>query len=325
MRHSWTLGVALAVALAGHSVGTAASQDPAPAETPAEAPVATLPLADIEIDISDEELAGARTAIASSAPASTAPPTPGERARIAATVERGRLLFELARAAQLTTQDMFLRIPDPTAAGITGWVAERQGNGLTVVYYADGEGGPVAVYRAQLAGGRIAARDVFTGADRPPLTATQRRMAAARSAAAGLDRQPCAGDAPFNVFVIPPAGPDSPIDVYKLTPQTQRARYPLGGHFLASVAGDGSIANIRGFTNRCLDLDVPPVAPGARPAPLAVTHLLDPLPTEIHVFLSLWMNRPLLVATGEPHRLWAVAQGRIGMIGDSAAQTTAGR
>ncbi|HYJ30606.1 MAG TPA: hypothetical protein VEW25_09735 [Allosphingosinicella sp.] len=256
------------------------------------------------------------------APAPAPPPTAEERQRLVVAAQRGVQLFELARAAQLTTQDMLARIPDPAAAGISGWVAAPEGEGLAVVYYAEGPEGPVAAYRGQVVGGRVAAGEVFAGADRPPLDAVQRRMAAARSAVAGVDRQPCSGD--FNVFVIPPASAEAPIEVYKLSPQTQRGRFPLGGHFLVTVAPDGTVGSTRAFTNRCLDLEAPsetvPVTGNAAPArPLAVTHLLDPLPTEIHVFLSLWMNRPLLVATGEPSRLWTVARGRIGMVG--GAQT----
>ncbi|HEX8654933.1 MAG TPA: hypothetical protein VF693_06910 [Allosphingosinicella sp.] len=250
--------------------------------------------------------------------APVAPPTAEERQRLAAATQRGIQLFELARAAQLTTQDLLARIPDPTAAGVAGWIAVPEGNGLTVIYYAEGPEGPVAVYRGQVLGGRIATPEVFTGAARPALSATQRRMAAARAAVATLDRQPCSGD--FNVFVMPPAAADAAIEVYKLSPQSARGRYPLGGHFLATVAPDGSVGSTRAFANGCADLQAPAdtsVAgrPGTPARPLAVTHLLDPLPTEIHVLLSLWMNRPLLVATGDPHRLWTVSRGRIGLVG----------
>jgi hypothetical protein len=251
---------------------------------------------------------------------STTPPTAEERQRLTAAGQRGILLFEIARAGQLTTQDMLARVTNPTEAGITGWVATPEANGsMTVVYYADTPAGPVAVYRGQVTGNRIASREVFTGADRPALTPVQRRMAAARAAVANLDRQPCGGT--FNVFVIPPAAADGPVDVYKLSPQTQRGKFPLGGHFLATVAADGTVSAPRAFTNRCVDLDAPTALANAQPRPLAVTHLLDPLPTEIHVFLSLWMNRPLLVATGEPERLWTVSRGRIGMVGATAVRT----
>ena len=51
---------------------------------------------------------------------------------------------------------------------------------------------------------------------------------------------------------------------------------------------------------------MPEVAAGARPAPLAVTHLMDPLPTEIHVFLSILAGRPLVVVADDPQRLFQV-------------------
>jgi hypothetical protein len=214
---------------------------------------------------------------------------------------------------------MLARVPNPSQAGIAGWVATPEGAGMTVVYYAETPAGPVAVYRGRIAGGRIASQEVFAGANRPALTAIQRRMAAARAAVATLDRQPCGGD--FNVFVIAPATADAPVEVYKTTPQTQRGRYPLGGHFLSTVAADGTITRTRTFANRCLDLEVPVALAGTQPRPLAVTHLTDPLPTEMHVFLSLWMNRPLLVATGNPDRLWTISRGRIGIVGAAATRT----
>lgn len=307
MRVDRVFGAAAAAALA--SLAPAAAQEQPtlpPAEVPADDEVAEPP-----------EAAAAEAAPVG--PAAGLPPTAEERQRLAGAAQRGLMLFELARAAQLTTRDMLARLPDPEAAGITGWVAVPEGTGLTVLYYAEGADGPVAVYRGEVAGGRIAARDLFEGDARPPLTAAQRRMAAARAAVADLDREPCGGA--FNVFVIPPASADAPVEVYKLSPQTERGRFPAGGHFLATVAPDGSVSSTRAFTNRCLDLEVPadPASGSAPPRPLALTHHLDPLPTEIHVFLSLWMNRPLLVATGNPHRLWTISRGRIGLVG--AAQT----
>jgi hypothetical protein len=250
--------------------------------------------------------------------AAQAPPAPTaeERQQLVAASQRGLQIFELARAGILTTQDMLSRIPDPTAAGIAGWVATPEGNGIGVVYYADGPQGPVAVYRGQVAGGRLVSRDVYSGADRPALAPTHRRMAAARAAAAGVDRQPCAGA--FNVIVLPPVSAGAPIEVYKLSPQTQRGRYPAGGHFLVTVAPDGTVASTRDLTGRCADLTPgDPTRPaGAAPIrPLAIIQREGSLPNEIHVFLSLLMNRPLTVSTAEPPRQWSVARGRIGMVG----------
>ena len=42
------------------------------------------------------------------------------------------------------------------------------------------------------------------------------------------------------------------------------------------------------------------------PRPVGVTHLLDPMPTEVHMVVAQLAGRPLLVATGEPQRIWLV-------------------
>lgn len=247
-------------------------------------------------------------------PVLTGPPQPLSRAELGAldaAVQRGRLLGLIDRMGRFATQDMLSRISDPNAAGITGWIAEPEGNGVAVTFYADTDAGPVTVYRVTILGGRIVSRDVhIAAAARPPLNPIQARMAAARAATARLENRPCAGE-DFNVFVVPPATADGPIDVYQISPQTRRGFYFLGGHFKTSIAADGSVAATRSFTNACLDTAVAEPQPGTRPAPIAVTHLLDPLPQEIHVFLSMWTGHPLVVVAGDPQRLFAVTPDRI--------------
>ena len=47
---------------------------------------------------------------------------------------------------------------------------------------------------------------------------------------------------------------------------------------------------------------------------------MDPLPTEIHVFLSIWTQRPLVVVAGDPQRLFQVtAEGIAEVPRDSGA------
>jgi hypothetical protein len=252
-------------------------------------------------------------------PRPTAPAEPltaAQRAELAAAAQRGRLLFNLARAGNLATQDMLARVSDPGGVGIAGWIAEPEGNAVTVTFFAAGADGapPSTVYRVAILGGRATSREIFLAGTRPPLGPHQARMAAARAATDGLDHQPCGGEA-FNVLVVPPSSPGAPIDVYQLSPPTQPGRFPLGGHFKTTVAADGSVVT-RGYTNACLQIDAAAPVAGARPAPVAVTHLLDPLPTEIHVFLSLLSGHPLVVVAGDPQRLFAVTGEGIAEIRD---------
>ena len=248
------------------------------------------------------------------APAGPPPPLTREQAaQLDSAVARGRLLIAVAQAGLISTQDMLSRVADPEAAGIAGWIAEPAGNAMAVTYYAQGEDGPAAVYRASVLGGRVTSRELFLTGTRPPLTRLQARMAAARAATEGVEQRACS-DRPFNVFVVPPASADAPIDVYRFTAQNQRGRFPLGGHFKSTVEADGGVSATRGFTNGCLDLEADEVPAGQQPRPIAVTHLLDPLPTEIHVFMALWTGRPLIVAAGDPQRLWLVTGERIAEI-----------
>jgi hypothetical protein len=328
MRFSSLLLTASAAAML--AVTAAAQDSPQPAEPPAKAaetppPPAPAPgLSDLRDTVNQlQDTPPPAAAPAPPPPPAPAPPPPrfrrpagpltrAEQAQLDAAVARGRTLGAIARAGQVVTQDMLARVPDPDAAGISGWIAEPEGNGVIVTFYALGADGaaPTAVYRATMLGGRVVSRETYLTGDRPPLPPIEARMAAARHIAEGQDHRAC-GAEECNYFVVPPTTPDGPIDVYQISPQSQRGRFPIGGHFKTTVSADGTIAATRGFTNACLDVAVADPVVGIQPSPIAVTHLLDPLPTEIHVFLAIWTRHPLIVAAGDPVQLFAVTEDRI--------------
>lgn len=313
---------------AGTPAGTPPEQPPeqAPTETPAETPPAEAPAvapAETPAEVPAEAATPPEApAAAPAGPRFIEPLTRAQLDQLAAASARGRLLGAIAAAGLIATRDMLSRVPDPDSAGIAGWIAEPEGNGVTVTFYAatQGEAPPAIVYRANILGGRVISRDLFLAPEgRPALSRGQARMAAARAVAAAQDHRPCGGEQ-FNYFVVPPAGADAPIDVYQISPQTARGRFPLGGHFKTVVAADGSVAETRGYTNACVDLDVPDLPAGQRPPPLAITHLLDPLPTELHAFLSIWTQRPLVVVAGDPQRLFQVTGQGIAEVPREAAR-----
>ena len=241
--------------------------------------------------------------------ASSGPPPPisaEQRAELERSAARGRQLFAVARAGLLATQDMLSRVADPEAAGISGWVAEPEGNAMAVTFYSNGESGPAAVYRARVLGGRVVSRDTYLTGERPPLTGLALRQARARDLSASDDQSSCTGQ-PFNVIAFPPENAEAPIDVYRISPPASRNRLPMGGHFRTTVAADGSLSESRAFSRGCLNVELSEVPAGSQAGPIAITHLLDPLPTEMHVFLSLFSGRPLVVAAGDPTRLFMVA------------------
>jgi hypothetical protein len=286
------------------TVGQLRDEQP-PAETPAPPP--SREAEPPAVPVPAEPVAATPAPAARPRPAFVEPLSRTQRAALDAAAQRGRLLGAIARAGIVATQDMLSRVSDPGGAGISGWLAEPEGNAITVTFYAEGDDAtpPSAVYKVTLLGGRATARDVFLAGSRPPLTGHLARMAAARRATEGLDHQACGGQ-DFNVLVVPPAAPDAPIDVYQISPQTARGSYPLGGHFKTTIAPGGGVVASRGFTNACVNIAAADVVAGQRPEPIAVTHLLDPLPTEIHVFLAIWTGHPLVVVAGDPQRLFAV-------------------
>jgi hypothetical protein len=249
---------------------------------------------------------------AANAPTRFIPPiTPAQLAELDRIGERGRLLVAIAGAGQVATQDLLSRVPNPAEAGIDGWIAEPEGNAVTVTFYHEQEGGPTAVYRANVLASRVVSRDVFLGTYRPPLSRPQARLVAARDATERLDSRPCTTQ-PFNVFIIPPPRAGAPIEIYRMSAPSERGRFPLGGHFKAVVNADGAIASQRSYVEGCpmMELGEPPAA-GQAPRPIAVAGNADALPNEVQVLISRMTGRPLLVTTGDPPRQWLVAGDRI--------------
>jgi hypothetical protein len=230
-----------------------------------------------------------------------------ERAQLGRIFERGRLIFALDRAAWVATDDLMARVPDPAAAGMRGYIAERDGSGLAVIFYGGPREAPVAFYRARVENNRVVSSQVYPEPARPSLTPVQRRMSAVRAMAGNLGLSSCEGT--FNTVIIPPEAPDAPIDMYLLTPQLRRDEWPAGGHYRVTFDPDGRVAGSRAFTNSCINLSG---APGV--AGLVMTHLLDPLPTEIHVFTALTSGLPLFVGTVETRRTWEVDRDGIRLV-----------
>lgn len=249
--------------------------------------------------------AGAQTA----APPAPLTLTAEQRAALDTAVARGRALAVLDQASRVASADALARIPAADRQSVAGWIAQPEGNGVTVTYYVAQGAGYAAIYKASVMGGRVNSPQLFAAGNRPALGGVAARMAAARAAAEAVEHQACGPD--FNTFVLPPAGSE-PVLVYRLSPRMAATRIPGGGHFRLTVAADGSIAEDAALSATCADLTVAPAAAGQRPRPIQVNAAGTPLPSELHVFLALWAQRPLVVAAGaDPVRLWAVTAGGI--------------
>lgn len=223
---------------------------------------------------------------------------------IASILTRGQLLYRFDQAASRSTDALLKDVRDPGAAGIRGWIVEPQERALRVTYFGFSGADAIAIYEASVVEGRVSKRRLIAPADRVPFDARRKRMIAARTA--GAERLERCGAQPFNTVVLPPLGADAPIDVYQLTPQIVANAWPLGRHYRLQVAADGNVTGSRAFSKSCLTLSTAGAPKGAKPAALFVTHILDAVPTEMHVFTALTSGIPLIVQTGGETR-WLVS------------------
>ncbi|MGZ8285846.1 MAG: hypothetical protein ACXW27_08410 [Allosphingosinicella sp.] len=248
------------------------------------------------------------TALVAAAPAARM--SSEETIRVEAAASRGQLLFELDQAAWVTTDDMLARFAGRRDMPIKGWVIERasSGGGYAVTYFGDGLTGPVAWYAGAVRGGKVVAGQTFPEGGRPALTPAQVRLKeAADVARAYTGYQPCTR-ARFNVAIVPPATASDPIEAYLLSAQIEPKVFPAGGHYRLRI-DDGKVVSHRRFMNSCMNVDMRVKPKQGEPAALFLNHILDPVPTEIHVFVSMSMRKPIYVMANK--RTWAVEGARI--------------
>jgi hypothetical protein len=221
-------------------------------------------------------------------------------------LERGRLIYAYDQAAWHGTDDLVKKLPDYPSR-VSGWIVDGPADAPHLVFYDKDDTDPHAVYVADFRGTELSSSRVLGPADDRSLSPARKAMIAARRAAvealAAAKVRACK-DQPFNTVVLPPSAPGDPTLVYILTPQTDPKAVPMGGHYRVEVAGDGRAGKPRKFTNACMEM---PFADerGRRPVALGITHLLDPTPTEIHVFTSLATGLPIFVGTKDG-RMWTV-------------------
>ena len=242
----------------------------------------------------------------SPAPAALPQATAADQAALDRARTRGELIYWYDQAAWHGSDDMMAKAREVSrAAG--GWIVDGPANAAELIFYSR-DADPKPLYWARFKDGKLAGRRKLGDADAAMMTPQRRRMIAAlgsaRDALIEAKAQLCV-DKPFNTVVLPLSTPDGPIPVYFLTPQTEMKVLPFGGHYLFEVDAAGKAGTMRRFTKSCIALPTDAASPdGKSPAALIITHLLDPVPTEIHFFSAMAARKPIYV--GIKDRMWAV-------------------
>lgn len=243
----------------------------------------------------------------------TVPNNPSNGQRIVEAASLGRLIYTFDRAAWVSSDALTATIPKDQLTGIGGYIVEASSvQTLRVTYYRGSAAAAQAFFVADVREGKVVRKELL--ATSVSLTANQVVLARARDVAAERTRErsykPCT-PLPFNTVVVPSRN-GGPVAVYLLSAQQDAGTYPMGGNYRVIVAPDGTVLASRPYSVSCLSLTVPKLPAGAKPVGFVVNHLLDPVPTEIHVFASYSLRMPVFVVTPDK-RVWEVQGSKIAL------------
>jgi len=218
----------------------------------------------------------------------------------------GAAIYKLDHAAALAIDAVQTLKEFRRDKRVGGWLTEDKDGGVLVTFYGSESGSsPMALYQVAISSAGTASNPAILN-PAIPLTERQVAQASARSLALHSNFNPCSKT--YNTVVLPRmGGENSTWTVYLLAGATKNNVLPAGGNYRVDTDGAGkSILSSRGFTKSCIELDNE-----KRASALMLTHLLDPAPTEIHVFLSLLAGKPMYLMTTENAYMWVIENGKV--------------
>lgn len=222
----------------------------------------------------------------------------------------GRQLYLHDRAAWLATDAMLAdKRMRKLQNSVGGWLTEPTALGVRVIFIGDGDA-PRRLYEIDVDEAERLSEPTLESPT--PLTAEHLAQLRARNLAMSQSFMQCARK--YNTVVLPSS---SGMRVYLMPGFAEHGVYPLGGYHLYEIDGTGEkILSSRKFSNGCIEHhDSSKGLPkGAKPSFGMFTHLLDPQPTEVHVFVSLHAKVPLMIMTIDNKMMWPVKSGKVELV-----------
>lgn len=247
-------------------------------------------------------------AAGASTPAPAVGATAGNDAALRHAESLGERLLRLDRAAWVASDVLLGAQRGRGDPRVSGWITVERADGIDVVFV---DATPVALYHVPIdadgqPGGPV---------DNAPAPLSAAEVAQARARAMALAAAPASCSGFYNPVLVPGDAP-STWTVYLLPGTQQEGAVPLGGAWRIDVR-DGQVVGRRAYTNSCITLDN---RGDGDDTAFMVTHLLDPTPTEIHVFWSLWAGKPMFVGTSAG--VWTIEDGKIRAVKDGDKPAT---
>ncbi len=220
----------------------------------------------------------------------------------------GATMYRHDRAAAMATDAALAIRAFKKDRRVKGWITEEQGSHILVTFL---DQTPAALYRIKVSDsgvdGGVVPLELPT-----PLSAFESGAAAARTLAIGSGFEPCSDK--YNSVVLPDRNATGHWTVYMLPGTTKKNVVPIGGTYRIDTDGK-TVLSRRGFTRTCIALQN-----DARAVALMITHLLDPTPTEAHVFWNLWSGKSLYVSTPPHGSMWEIQNGKVAIVERGSAK-----
>ena len=218
-----------------------------------------------------------------------------EQAQLRQSIELGTLLYRYDQSAWHVTDAALDAMPDAIKGGSRGYVTTPAPNGLRTTFFGINGITFFPIYSAVWTGRTIAGEQRHAAGKAATLSADELRLIEARRIALDGTRPlaMCSKARP-NMIVVPDPADAALTHVYVMTPQTGNGSFPMGGHHRIDVR-DGRVVSSRAFAKSCLEIGNQKIPAGAKPLGMFVGHLLDPVPTEIHVFTAFGSGLPMFV------------------------------
>lgn len=240
---------------------------------------------------------------------SSVPLTDSEKTYLARLESDGRLMYEKdSRAAEAT--DILLGIIDPADyPGFVGWVTLPNGEDYTVSFY-EKLGSEFSI----IADVKFETQANYSIDMHPERSLSEREESMIRARIAALEGGVSACSERFNTIVIPSQN-EGAWDVYLIAATTNPDLVLVGGHIKVTVSKfDAEILDRKPLSKSCLTFDKSggDMPEGASMAAFFMTHIVTPMPVEVHPYLSLLHGANLAVST--ERGLWMIESGGINLI-----------
>jgi hypothetical protein len=196
---------------------------------------------------------------------------------------------------------------------VRGWLTDRVGDSQSVdVMFLGDEKDLLPLYRVRVPEGDGGPQfEVLDPA--MPLEAERRARWKARAVAIDkLNERKDLCSEQYNIVVLPAdlLG-DKLVRVYMLAATTEPDLMVAGGHFLYTFSANGSLKSQRNFTKACFNVPLTGEKEKGELAAVTLTHLLDPTPTELHVFLNRNYGKAIYLGTTDNSLMWIIDHGWI--------------